>query len=520
MESMLNREWRGAIVSVATDSTGVGFLRRKTNPFMERKENHMIIARAAKGAALLLMIFGVVALIGCQAAAGTKGDKGDKGDTGASGATGATGAQGPAGPSALAAKNSGEYSIVFNGTGDDTDQIGDLTEPDGGSLDLSDAFTGGTPPLTFKATGTRESGRIKVEVGENGMATVTKKENQNAFVTADFTTGFSFTVTATDANGVEVETQVTVMANRAPTLRTTHDPTGADTHLADTGLPGGSKQAIHVILGSQAKIAAAGNITEKAATNKVDSKGALVGASARRGYGVAGVGGSGGDGGEAMFEDDDPTNVKLSIGEISSPEHFEVEVDSTTRVLSFTGLKSTWDPDANDGNGQHKPETFELVATDPGGLTKSGKIWVWVDAVPALDPSKGTMSTTYRARVSEGDNTIINNLANFYGDPDSSGTLAVTGLTSSLENIATAAITSGNLVVTALNPGTVTITFAVGNSDPEDSAFHDSSVGVMGLNRDGDETVDGDDGDYTDTGPGAIPGAQYTVGEITVTVIP
>lgn len=526
MESMLNREWRGAIVSVATDSTGVGFLRRKTNPFMERKENHMIIARAAKGAALLLMIFGVVAFIGCQAAAGAKGEPGAAGAKGEPGDAGAPGATGPAGHSALQAKGGGTYNILFNGTGDDADEIGDLTAPADGSLNLADAFVGGTPPMKYKATNLPSSGTFKVEVDEDtGMATISKRTaSATDYATSDFTTGVSFTVTVTDANDISAQTTVEVKANRAPKLLDSHNP--STTHITE-GRPGPGAHALHVILGTQPEIEAQGSVAKIAAVSKADTKGARVNNTISRGFGVKAFGAAGGS---YMFEDDDPSEATLSIAELSATaaEHFSVEVDSDDAVLSFTGLKSTWNPDAGD-NGEHKPVTFELVATDEAGLSAKGTIWVWVDGAPEL-PEDSVIPTSARARVSEGaGQRAITDVPAFFVDADASAdwsqdpptkaVLTVSNASSSNPAIATATVTGSNLEVEAKNPGTVTIRYLIG-SDPEQSNLHNSATQALGLNRDGDSDVDGDDGNFSNTNNGVIPGLQYAIGTIQVTVIP
>ena len=492
----------------------------------------MNIARAAKRVAFLLMVFGLVALVACQGTPGAPGKTGAPGKDGAPGEPGATGPAGPAGPGPLVAKGGvgadNAYLIIFNGDGDDTNEIGSLTTPAaGGSLNLAEQFSGGVAPLKFKTGGATSGGAFKVEVAEaTGMATVTKNAGAGStYGTADFETGITFTVTATDDNETEAVKHITIKANQAPTIRTSHT-----TNTITDGIPSGN-QAVNVIIGSQPEIPAQGSVAKIVAANKITSDGSQVG-SADRGYDVRDAmglsGGSTDERNRAMFEDHDWNDVKLSIGEISSPEHLEVEVDSDDRKLTFTGLKSTWNPDAGD-NGQHEPVSFELIATDPGELTATGKIWVWIDAAPERND---VPLTALRARVSEGSTALINNAALFFQDPDAStdwdadspprATLEAVDATSSSEALATVTITSGNLMLNPHNPGTVTVRFLVRNMDAEESIFHAGTTRAMGLDRngDGDITDAASDGDFSATDIGEIPVAQYVAHEVQVTILP
>lgn len=519
MESMLNREWRGAIVSVATDSTGVGFLRRKTNPFMERKENHMIIARAAKGAALLLMIFGVVAFIGCQGAGttGPSGPAGPKGDPGTPGTAGGQGPQGTPGPAALQAKSGGAYSLVFNATGDDGDEIGDLTSPNGGSLDLSDAFIGGVPPVTYEATGTTENDRIKVVVAEDGMATVTKKEGATAYILVDFTTGFNFTVTATDANKITAQTSVTVTANRKPQRQV------QNFDVPSNGLPGaGTRTELAFVVGTQPKLGEGNSV--KVAWNKFEARsrntvaagrGMLVGSNSLSHW---------------VFRDENPEDVEITItevgaaGEADDEEYIMAEV-TKAGWLTVTGVKSTWNADAS--TPIHEPVPVEFTATDPGGLTETLTAYVWVDGAPVQDPD-APLQASYIVKKADGTNNVIGNLGGFFKDPEGATTVQLVNadVSSSNELVATAAIagtgTGTALAVTPVNPGNATITVygsAASNTAGGNAAINASSTVAAAVDRNGDGTVDADDGD-TEAANGVLPGAQFGVLTVNVQVIP
>ncbi len=490
----------------------------------------MNIARAANRVAFLLMVFGLAALVACQGTTGPAGKAGATGPAGPKGDPGAAGPAGEPGPGPLVAKGGADaYLIIFNGTGDDTDEIGSLTTPAAdGSLNLAERFSGGVPPLKFKTSGSTSGGAFKVEVDEDtGVATVTKREaSTTSYVADDFVTGITFTVTATDDNDTEATKDITIKANQAPTIRGSHTP-----NTITDGLPRGN-EAVNVLIGSQMEIPAQGSVAKIVAANKTTSAGSQVGTS-NRGYDVRdATGRSGGTTDErdrAMFEDHDWAMVKLSIGEISSPEHLEVEVDSDDRKLTFTGLKSTWNPDAGD-NGQHEPVSFELIAEDPGGLTATGKIWVWIDAAPERNDQP--LRDTHRARISDGATTIITDIPAFFQDVDASSdwdadpiagaTLEALSATSSADALATVAITSGNLVVTPKNPGTVTVRFLVRNADAEESVLHDAATRAVGLDRsdDGDITDAASDGDFTATNIGELPLAQYAVHEVQVTIIP
>lgn len=533
MESMLNREWRGAIVSVATDSTGVGFLRRKTNPFMERKENHMIIARAAKGAALLLMIFGVVAFIGCQAATPTPGKDGATGPQGDQGPKGDPGAPGPAGISALQVTGGADPQlIVFN---DDDGEIGDLTTPAGeGTLDASTFFVGGAPPLTFKGQGTlpgsNDTDTFKVAVAENGMITVTKNTDDDGDavrdtpIAADYSTGYTFTVRATDANGITADRSLRVKANRPPqACGACRAWAGGQTRAALTSSdlirPTAGFTSYSFFVGTQEKLEAKGAgaanvVTEKRAWNKFwadDDINRRIGIHNRdTNY---------------IFQDDDPGEVKFAIVEVGAAgpaddeEYVKVEL-SEMGDLTVTGVKSTWNPDRTP-TAAHKPIPVEISATDAGGLSASNLINIWVDGAPTTEGADVEFNANYIIRKSDGANNLIDAVGTaFFKDPEGEAVAvsASGSVTSSKPGVATVAMAAdGDLTITPVNQGTTTITVYVSSSI---GTFYDAATTVPApVDRDNDGTVDADDG-ATNAENGALPGAQWGMASFQVTVIP
>ena len=522
MESMLNREWRGAIVSIATHSRGVGFLRRKTNPFIERKENHMIIARAAKGAALLLMIFGVVALVGCSGAAGTQGPKGDPG------AKGEPGAPGAPGPATLSAKGGGAYAISFNGTGDDTTKIGDLTTPNAGELNLRDAFSGGLEPLTYKMS-EASAGSLKITINEEtGVLTVEKAEGAgDDFVAADFETGVAGMVTAEDANEVTATTTVTVKANRKPRAILGDFTLATDGSALPTGTVGPTEGMYAV--GTQEGLGEGAPALGQVAWNKFEARtrnsvstgrGILVGANTF---------------GHWVFLDENPGEVTVAITEIGAAgesddnDYIMAELDAETGALTVTGVKSTFraaDPTADPATvARHVPVPVEVTATDEGGLTEKDTIYVWVDGAPTVKADV-PLESTYIVRKSEGATDVLSALVGFFEDPEGHDITpfadGATNVSSSNELVATVTMASGNVQVTPVNTGTATITvyaeadtgdlLNVVGSIPTPVDRHTASGGTAG-------TIDADDGN-TAAADGALPGPQYVALTIDVRVIP
>lgn len=530
MESMLNREWRGAIVSIATHSRGVGFLRRKTNPFIERKENHMIIARAAKGAALLLMIFGVVALVGCSGTAGAKGEPG------AAGPPGPPGPAGPAGPGPLTAKGGSDpYVISFNGSGDATNKIGDLTAPNSGSLDIGTTFGNGTPPLKYEITpasaltdGALMAGSFKVTLSESGMLTVEKSTaTDEDFDDADFQTGVVFTVTATDSIEASATKTVTVKANRKPRAVLSAFTIATDGSALPTGTVGPTEGMFAV--GTQEGLGEGAPALGQVAWNKFEARsrnsvstgrGILVGTNTFSHW---------------VFEDEDPGEVTVAITEIGAAgesddnEYIMAELDAKTGALTVTGVKSTFraadsttDPATP---ASHIPVPVEVTATDAGGLTEKDTIYVWVDGAPTVKANV-PLEPTYIVRKSEGADDVLSSIVGFFEDPEGHDITAFadgdTYVSSSNELVATVTIASGNVQVTPVNTGTATIT-VYGEADtgdllnlaasiPTPVDRHTASGGTAG-------TIDGDDGN-TAALDGALPGPQYVALTFDVRVIP
>lgn len=490
----------------------------------------MNIARAANRVAFLLMVFGLAALVACQ---GTPGPKGDTGKTGATGATGATGGQGPAGPAGpgpLVAKGGtgagNAYLIVFNGAGDDTDKIGDLATPAGEdvSLNLAERFSGGVAPLKFKTGGSTSGGAFKVEVDESGVATVTKREaSATDYVEADFTTGITFTVTATDANETEAVKHVTVRANRAPVLvNPTYKP-GAD------GLPSGSAgHELRYSVGTQEKLESSGVAAVQA--TKV-TKAALNKAYARRANAddagvcrstrgspcglVVGPLSGGGTLGHLLARDDTNDESTFKVREYDEER---IEVALTEKGdLTLTGLKSTWkEAGANPATdpAKHVPTEIKVTATDSGGLEMNFSLWVWVDGAPEAGD---LFQSTQRIRLSDGAATALNAASSFFTDPEG-GSIDTSDneVTSSKVNCATAAMASDTVTVTPVNAGcTTTITVYAKSAPNPDAAGRTTSV----VDRNDDKMFTDADGDSA-SDDGALPGEQWGALTFDVVVIP
>ena len=490
----------------------------------------MNIARAANRVAFLLMVFGLAALVACQGTPGPKGDTGGKGDTGDKGEPGVQGPPGEPGPGPLVAKGGvGEdnaYVIVFNGTGDDTVTIGDLTSPAGeGSLNLAERFSGGVGSLKYKAAGTTSGGAFKVEVAEEtGVATVTKASASTTdYVDADFEDGITFTVTATDGNDTEAVKHVTIKANRKPGRQV------QNFDLPESGLPlGTTTRELSYAVGTQPTLGegdsakVAWNKFEARTRNSVNAgRGILVG---RNTYG------------HWVFSDDAPVDdVEITIteigaeGEADDNEYIMAEV-SKTGELTVTGVKSTWDADAD--TPIHKPVPVEFTATDPGGLTETLTAYVWVDGAP-VQTSNAPLRARYTVRQSEGPTDLLGSIAGFFTDPEGAAIVALTDddVSSSNELVATADINGAALRVTPVNQGSTTITVyaSAASAIATDSGGANAAINVAGArlsqvdrvkaDGDADGLIDTTDGD-TLANDGALPGPQWGMITFDVQVIP
>ena len=463
------------------------------------------------------MIFGLVALAACQQ--GARGAAGEAGAQGPPGPQGLTGPRGRPGPDALHATGGATPQLILiNNTGTAHDKLGDLANPSAGSLDASTFFVGGAPPVTYAGRGLPESGTFQVAVaGDDGTITISKRTaSQTAPVAADYSTGAAFTIRATDANGVFADRAVVVKANKPP------EREGPADYTALPSAPTSSAHAfLHYVVGTQEErvLWAGAPFAATAAWN-----GIWADARSNRQIGVAP------DDASYYFRDEDAAAVTVAITEIDAEgaadddEHVMAEL-TEDGDLTVTGLKSTWDAAASPP--AHKPVRMEITATDPGGLTAKTWLYVWVDGFFVPATSGGTLQDNYVVKLSDGATTIVNALESFFVEPEGHPVdrLVTRELHSSAPLVATASINDRpvlpgrrpiqDLQVTPVNLGTATITILV--KGPANPGPAGNDVQVNTLDRDDSGTITGGaDG----VGNGRLPGPQYGVATIQVTVVP
>ena len=112
------------------------------------------------------------------------------------------------------------------------------------------------------------------------------------------------------------------------------------------------------------------------------------------------------------------------------------------------------------GSGSNPPDQQWVVKTFEIKVVAQG------EATPLCGPSQGTLPDAFRVRKSDGQATVVYDLAVSFADSEGR-CFTITSVTSSNTNIATAAIAGGDLQVTPLNPGTATVTiYASSGSNP------------------------------------------------------
>lgn len=469
----------------------------------------MIIARAAKGAALLLMIFGVVALIGCPAAAkgatGAAGAKGDKGDTGAAGPAGAPG------PAALQAKGDAgaSYLILINNGGTDAaPAVGDVTKPST-SADVTNLFVGGTAPITYTISTAASGGPFTASIKDN-MIVVGKRSGTsgNLVDPGSYTTGTTLQVRATDANGATVTKDVAIRANRKPMVE------GGTTHVRR-----------HVVVGTQSE-----DMGPASDPDYYKAKNVATIMDLRSYNGPAASPAQpnpyfSDDGDDASGKDDDLGDHTLEIVKLvrgsgdagNAADHLTAELvagenGNAANGLKLTGLKSTWDSSATPP--AHVPVVVTLKATDPAGLSAETTITVIVDGAPEQNTAPPA-SAVKRASGTQG--ILIRGVTGFYKDPEqaeagtglllAAGDVVVTPATSGAGTI-----DSGNLALTPNNPGSATVSYILRSNPIPAQPGTQTYLTDAYLDRDGD-------GD-SDTGSNETPGVQAVRGTITVTISP
>lgn len=489
----------------------------------------MNIARAANRVAFLLMVFGLVALVACQ-----QTTPGKTGATGATGPAGPPGPPGPAGPAPLTAKGGGaSYNIVFNGTGDATDRIGDLTTPNGGELNLRAAFSGGAEPLKYEITpaptdGAVTGGSFKISLSESGMLTVEKATaTATSYGDADFTTGATVTVKATDANDVEATRMVNIKANRAPKVLEGIAYVVPDSGAPEVDADQANEQRVKFMVGTQEKLEL-GSV-EKQAWNKIyltGDRNLILGT----GTGTAGN----------IFDDDeDDGDLKLSIKTIDEDyvmaEVGKVDDSGHAQDLTITGVKSTWVDDTSaDNDDKHKPTAIVVTATDSGDLSSDATLYVWVDGAPAVERG-GVLQATYPVRDSDSPRNVVRALGGFFEDPegaDMTVSPVVGDVISSRPTCATATIQNAGTTpataaveVTVVNApcmATITVFGKVAGYDVNSPVRRTPGTwSIQAVDRNADGAINAMDyGDSNNTGHGEYPPSQFVALTFDVSTIP
>lgn len=469
----------------------------------------MIIARAAKGAALLLMIFGVVALIGCPAATsgatgktGAAGAKGDKGDTGAAGAPGSAALQAVGDADA-------RYPILINNGGTTAvPAVGDVTKPST-SADVSTLFVGGVKPITYTVSAvTGGPFMASIKAGES-VITVTKRSGAsgNLVDPGSYATGTTLTVRATDANGVTAVKNVAIRANRKPIVE------GAEDHVRR-----------NVIVGTQSEDMGPTSDPDyykaKNVATIMDLRSWNAGAASPAQPNPY----FSDDGDDSTMKDDDLGDHTLEITKLvrgaddagNAADHLTAELvagenGDAANGIKLTGLKSTWDSSLD--TPAHVPVVITLKATDPGGLSAETTISVIVDGAPEQNTAPPA-SAVKKATGTQG--VLIRGVDDFYKDPEqaagtgllvAAGDVVVTPSTSG-----TGTIDSGNLALTPNNPGSATVSYILRSNPIPAEPGTTTYLTDAYLDRDGDGE--------SDTGATQTPGVQAVRGTLTVTITP
>ena len=421
----------------------------------------MRIARAAKGAALLLMVFGLVALIGCQqAATGATGPQGPAGKPGAAGDPGPAGKPGAAGADALSAKSGDRVSHYVGVTKDENDndddevEIGTLR-----SINAAAQFVGGKLPITYEITtdvltGSTFTAEIDPKTGMVAVAlqTATQKNPVDNTpphdwvfdVAIDPPTSSIFTVMATDANGVTATTDFVILFNRKPIFENT-DQANVWVHTVGTDGQATSTKTMTLSSGTDDSVTTIHFSDHDIEDMKYNLQGKLPPA--------------------VMVTPDPKEASEFEIKGVSSTHHENPDdcVDAASGVTvvppadkpegycidTDTSSVNTW----TDG---HVPVEFKVRATDKGGEYRDGTAKVTVDGAPKLTTALPTPT------VVKGTPFLINNLLGFFKDPEGDAITFTSPVESSSEVHATATITgtgsSTVLTITGVNVGTATLT--------------------------------------------------------------
>ena len=184
------------------------------------------VARPMKFAAFISIIISLVVLFAaCEAGApgkaGNKGDKGDKGDPGTPGTAGTPGAN-----AFQARTNVDAVLLSMDELVDDDGRMVDNEEDTDVenvtkkfTIDPGNYFAGGAGDNTYEIGAFSSIDVVTVEVNDDNMIEYTITLPTGGFTGDEpFATGYSATLTGTDANGVSQDASVTIKINRAPTI--------------------------------------------------------------------------------------------------------------------------------------------------------------------------------------------------------------------------------------------------------------------------------------------------------------
>ena len=189
------------------------------------------------------------------------------------------------------------------------------------TIDTAAQFRGGAAPITYAIGNPVADDSTFEVVVEAGEAEVALREDDDTPETADYTTGTSFSVIATDANGVTAVKDFAIRSNRPPVA--------AADEVAEIGTQGEAELDIPGFTDEN----------EDALTFSVES----------------------------------PGNVGATIG----------TNDDGDDIVTLTAMTSTWNADPADRGDE--PVTVVITATDGGGLSVTSNLVVSVDSAPEVE---------------------------------------------------------------------------------------------------------------------------------------
>jgi hypothetical protein len=401
------------------------------------------------------------------------GVPGTDGAPGTDGTPGTPGTEGPAGKDALSVVGGAAPAVIPVNDGKTTAgdiEIGDAPP----AMDPRDYFVGGTGPFVYKVmriVGTQDppepdpeeatdtfAASIPTEGANEGMLVISIKKGVTAPADGsntddDYTVGSRFTLSVTDANKVTVEKMLYVLANRAPGA--SEEDTAAFTLRVGTQ---NAEDAVRKAAGQNPKCA---TFDVCAATPSVsaDSTSETV-----------------------QFTDDLAADAAgAAIAGASPALTFEVvrvsqDADAVSVTTDGKAIMVTGKVATNNGNAKDDDDPVTLIvvrAVDSNGMYTDRDLTVTVDGRPTV---KTMLQSKYTIpQFSQGTTKgilTINNIASFFSDVESGieihdvdSDASDTQVMTADSNIATAVVSGDNLVVTAENIGTTTVTVRAVESD-------------------------------------------------------